>query len=141
MELIPMGRASYELEHLYRRYPARQFFNISCKRELTRDWHVHIDNYCNYMSGYCGGISLGDARELDVLYSEGINLEEHPILYALVTDLKKLYELSVKEFNYQERREGYISKCHLCVDMRRHIAQMSDKFTELRPKEFYHQLH
>jgi len=139
VELLPMGRATYKLEHLYKKYPAKQFFGKSCKEDLTREWHAHIDNYGNYMTGYCGGISLGDARNLDSICS-GINLEELPILNALLNNLEKLYELSVKEFGYKEKKEGYISKCHLCLDIRRHITQQTNKFKELRPREFYFQL-
>jgi len=136
VELLPMGRAPYELRYLYRKYPAKQFFGRSCREELTREWHVHIDNFGNYMPGYCGGVSLGDARNLNSML-KGIDLDERPILDALVTDLQKLYEIGVKEFGYKERNEGYISKCHLCVDIRRHIEQQTDEFKELRPKGFY----
>jgi hypothetical protein len=132
--VLPMGRAPYKLGYLYKKYPARQFFGESCKEELTRPWHVHIDNYGNYMTGYCGGISLGDTRELDTIRE--INLDERPILGALVTDLEKLYEIG-KKFGYEEQREGYISKCHLCLDIRKHIVQQTDEFEELRPREFY----
>ena len=110
VELLPMGRACYKLEYLYRKYPAKQFFGESCKGDLMREWQVHVDNYCNYMPGYCGGISLGDARDLNSV-CEGIDLGERPILNALVTDLEKLCEFSAKEFGYKERKEGYISKC------------------------------
>lgn len=137
IELLPMGRAAYKLQHLYKKYPAKYFFGQSCREELTRPWHIHIDNYGNYMTGYCGGISLGDVRGSGLI-SE-VNLDERPILGAVVTDLKKLYEIG-KEFGYQERREGYISKCHLCVDIRRHIVQQTDKFKELQPREFYSHL-
>jgi Fe-S-cluster-containing dehydrogenase component len=138
-ELIPMGRAVYKLGHLFRKFPARYFFGESCEEELTRGWHVHVDNYCNYVPGYCGGISLGDARDLDSL-CRGIDLSDKPILEALVTDLKCLYEFAVKEFNYEELKDGYVSKCHLCVDVRKHIAQQTDKFKELKPREFYYHL-
>jgi len=134
-----MGRAAYKLGDLYKKYPAKQFFKESCRGDLMRDWHVHVDNYGNYMTGYCGGISLGDARDLNSMCG-GIDLEERPILEALVTDLEKLYELGVKESGYKERKEGYISKCHLCVDIRRHIAQQTNEFKELRPREFYFHL-
>lgn len=139
VELLPMGRVPYALGYLYRKHPARNFFGISCREELTREWHIHIDNYCNYMTGYCGGISLGDARNFNSLL-EGIDLEERPIIRALVTDLQKLYDIGTKEFNYKERSEGYISKCHLCIDIRKHIVQQSNEFKELRPKEFYYHL-
>ncbi|MBM5805613.1 MAG: hypothetical protein FJZ49_06110 [Candidatus Verstraetearchaeota archaeon] len=139
VEMLLMGRATYTLGHLYRRYPARQFFGESCMEELTRGWHFHVDNYFNYMAGYCGGISLGDARDLDSLL-QGIDLRERPILDALVTDMERLYEFGVKRFGYRELPEGYISKCHLCVDVRRHIAEQTGEFKELRPREFYYQV-
>ena len=135
-ELLPMGRACYKLENLFEKFPVKHFFGESCKGSLTRGWHVHIDNYCNYMPGYCGGISLGDARNLDSICG-GIDLEEYPILSFLVKDLKELYEFAVKEFGYEEREEGYISKCHLCLDVRRHIVMQTDEFKELKPREFY----
>jgi len=135
-ELLPMGRACYALGHLFPRYPAEVFLDEPCLEELTRGWHVHVDNYCNYMTGYCGGLSLGDGRDIDSI-CRGINLDERPILNALVTSLRLLVELAVREFGYEKRKDGYISKCHLCVDVRRHIARATDEFQELRPREFY----
>jgi hypothetical protein len=139
VELLPIGRATYMLSYLYRKYPAKSFFSESCIEELTRGWHIHVDNYCNYMTGYCGGISLGDAREIDSI-CRGIDLKGRPILDALSNDLKRLFEFGVNEFDYKERKGGYISKCHLCVDVRRHIAQKTGEFEELRPREFYYHL-
>ncbi len=136
VELLPMGRAAYALGHLHRKYPARAFFGTSCREELTREWHVHIDNYCNYLPGYCAGTSLGDARKLDALL-QGIDLDQHPLLNAMVTDLKNLYSIAAESFAYKELSDGYVSKCHLCLDIRRHIAQQTDQFSELRPKAFY----
>ena len=139
-ELIPMGRTPYKLNYLYKKYPAKKFSGGSCKEELTRPWHVHVDNYCNYVSGYCAGISLGDARNLDSICREGVDLEDHPIIKALVTDIQELYELAAREFNYKELPRGYISRCHLCVDARKHIARQTDEFEELQPNEFYERL-
>lgn len=137
-EIIPMGRACYQLSYLFRKYPAKRFFNESCMEELTRPWHIHVDNYCNYITGYCGGISLGDARNLDAMLS-GIDLDDHPILKMLISEkgIEQLYRFAVKEFGYEEKRDGYVSKCHLCVDIRKHIIGITDEFKELRPKIFY----
>ena len=137
--VIPMGRAVFKLGNSYRRYPASHFFGESCHEELTRPWHIHIDNYCNYMTGYCGGISLGDARDIDAI-CEGIDLDDHPILKALDSDIRKLHDFAVSEWEYEREPQGYISKCHLCVDIRRHIASETDDFRELQPKEFYDHL-
>lgn len=139
-ELLPMGRAVYKLDELFRKYPAKRFFELSCKEELTRGWHFHVDNYCNYMTGYCGGISLGDARNLNSLIEDGVDLDDRPIIKALVEDLEKLYEMAVKNFEYKELKGGYISKCHLCLDIRKHIVQITDEFRELKPAEFYRHL-
>ncbi|GAH50113.1 unnamed protein product [marine sediment metagenome] len=41
-----------------------------------------------------------------------------------------------KDFGYQESPEGYLSKCHLCLDLRKHLVSKKE-FEELTPKEFY----
>ncbi len=137
--LLPMGRLPYTIGSMYRRYPAKRFFHESCLEELTRPWHIHIDCYCNYVPGYCAGLSLGDARKIDDIVS-GVDLEDRPILRFLASSLKDLYDFAVKEFGYRENPQGYISKCHLCVDIRRHISLQTDEFKELRPREFYYHL-
>ncbi|NOX44357.1 MAG: hypothetical protein GXO72_01275, partial [Caldiserica bacterium] len=136
-ELFLSGRAAYRLAHLFPRYPARRFFGLSCRRELIRDWHVHVDNYCNFIPGFCAGLSLGDARDLRTICS-GLNLGEFPVIKALLTDLAELYQLGV-EHGYAEREDGYVSKCHLCIDIRRHLARHGD-FPELAPRAFYERL-
>ena len=139
--IFPMARVPYKLGHLYRNYPEEVFFGESCREELTSPWHIHIDNYCNYITGYCGGISLGDARDLDSIY-EGIDLEDYSIVARLVSPrgIEELYRFGVEEFGYRELREGYVSKCHICVDIRKHISEQTDEFKELRPVEFYRSL-
>ena len=42
------------------------------------------------------------------------------------------------QHGYQERPEGYVSPCHLCLDIRRHLVERD--FEELNPREFYRQL-
>jgi len=135
-ELLPSGRFPYKLAFLYRKYPVDHFLGESCSRELIRDWHIHIDNYCNYVPGYCGGISLGDARDLHMI-CQGIDLDELLVLKALLTGMEELYELG-KRFGYEEQ-VGYISKCHLCLDIRRYLAKHG-QFRELEPKELYEHL-
>jgi len=77
---------------------------------------------------------------LNTICSEGVDLEKHPILGALADNLGELYGLGVKEFGYKESSEGYVSKCHLCADIRKHIVHETDEFSELSPREFYHGL-
>ena len=51
---------------------------------------------------------------------DGIDLNERPVLKALVTGIEELYKLG-KEFRYEDLREGYASICHLCLDIRKHL--------------------
>jgi len=51
--------------------------------------------------------------------------------------MEELYRLG-EEFGY-EVQDGYVSKCHLCFDIRRHLVKVGE-FKELRPKEFYEHL-
>jgi len=93
------------------------------------------------MPGYCGGISLGSWFEIDRLLKEGIDLEKRPVLrYLVKEDMKGLLDFAL-DMGYQERAlsDGYLSKCHLCLDIRKYLASKGD-YDELQPKEFYEQL-
>ena len=37
---------------------------------------------------------------------------------------------------YDENKDGYYSKCHLCVDIRKYL-KTKDNFRELKPDAFY----
>jgi hypothetical protein len=88
------------------------------------------------MPGFCGGISLGDCRRLDELLKSGIEIEQYPILgFLLRGDFKGLFDLARGQ-GYAELDEGYFSKCHLCLDLRKHLAAVGH-YAELQPREFY----
>lgn len=141
VELFLMGRACYKLKDFYPKFPAKYFFGKKCFVPFLRKWHNHFDNYGNFIPGYCGGISLGNIRDLDFILKEGIALEKQPVLKFLVSEnIKNLYEFAVKNFRYTELKEGYVSKCHLCVDIRKHLVEKTDEFEELVPAEFYSHL-
>ena len=137
VEVIPMGRLPCKLGYLFQKQTARFFFGQSCSRRLSSPRHVHIDNYGNYIGGFCGGISLGDCHDPSFLLN-GINLDERPVLKALVTDIEELYKLG-KEFQYEDAPGGYASACHLCLDIRKHLVQRSNNFPELTPAYMYTQ--
>ncbi|MHC4498417.1 MAG: radical SAM protein [Planctomycetota bacterium] len=134
-ELIPMGRFPYKLAHLFGKRKAETFFNQSCRHQLTSPYHIHIDNYGNYIGGFCAGISLGDAHQLDAIF-KGVDLDKRPVLNALVTGMEHLYRLG-KEFGYEDLPDGYASACHLCMDIRKHLVRQTDEFQELAPRQIY----
>jgi hypothetical protein len=91
------------------------------------------------MPGYCGGISLGSWFGLDRLLKEGIDLKNRPVLnYLVKKDMQGLFKFAL-DSGYQELNEGYVSKCHLCLDVRKYLVSIGD-YVELQPREFYEQL-
>ena len=143
VEFFLMGRAVYKLgmvmEEIFPKYKADHFFNEPCRPSFLRNWHNHFDNYGNYMPGYCAGISFGDCRELEKLLDAGVDTEEYPVLALLMEENMEGLLQFAKALGYKEFREGYCSKCHLCMDIRKHLAGKGT-FKELKPAEFYSNL-
>jgi hypothetical protein len=140
-EFFLNGRAPYAMEsfNLFPKYPAAHFFTRPCSPSFLRSWHNHFDNYGNFVPGYCGGLSLGDCRRLDELLEQGIDLDARPVLaYVLADDFEGLLGFAC-ERGYREREAGYLSKCHLCTELRKFLVGVGD-FPELEPREFYDQL-
>lgn len=138
VEFFWMGRAPYKLQDLHKKYPIKHFLEENCASELVRSWHCHFDNYGNYIPGYCGGLTWGNVQQLNSLCNEGIDIDDYPILKALITGkIEDLYTLAVENFEYEELPEGYVSKCHVCFDIRRSVISKTEKFKELNPSEFY----
>ena len=135
VELFLQGRAARQLRDFYPAYPARAFFGQPCRPTFLRNWHNHFDNYGNLIPGYCGGVSLGRWENLEELTSEGVDLEEQPVLGFLIKeDIGGLLAFA-RDFGYYEVPGGYLSKCDLCLDLRGFLV--SQDFKELGPKEFY----
>lgn len=143
VEFFVTGRAPYRLREvlgdIHPLRPAEHFFGEECVTPFLRGWHNHFDNYGNYIPGFCGGISLGDCREMDMLLRDGIDTEQYPVIAFLAHDDTQGLYYFAKDLGYAEPPEGYVSKCHLCMDIRRHLASKGD-FNELRPGEFYRHL-
>jgi hypothetical protein len=140
VEFFMMGRAPYvlkdELRKYYPSFPASSYFYEPCITPLLRTWHNHFDNYGNYVPGFCGGITLGDCRNLDKRLDEGIEIDDYPVLGFLANDdLRGLFDYALLQ-GYRETEKGYFSKCHLCTDLRKFLVKKND-FKELQPKEFY----
>ena len=136
--IIPGGRSGFELGYLWRRYPAVHFRRENCYFEILESQHAHIDPYGNYVPYFCGGISLGDARNLERFY-EKFSLDNLPLVKILVSEGPYGLMKFAEKYGFKEPPGGYTGKCHLCVDARRFLHSMGD-FPELNPKGFYENL-
>jgi hypothetical protein len=139
VEFFFMGRAAYRLGGDALRYRAQELFKQGCVGGFLRTWHNHFDNYGNFIPGYCGGITLGDCRNLSGLIEEGIDTDERPVIgYLAQGDMEGLFQFA-QDFGYRELPGGYLSLCHLCTEIRRHLLGKRP-FLELGPQGFYDHL-
>ena len=142
-EFFMMGRAAYQAHLLPDRfsksYPASSLCQQPCHSPFLREWHNHVDNYGNYIPGFCGGLSLGKARSLPQLIHDGINLDEYPILRFIIDNYFDGFYRFAQKKGYNGENRQYHSKCHLCLDLRKFLAR-HDYFPELQPRHFYDQI-
>jgi hypothetical protein len=135
--IISGGRSGYALEHLAPKHPAEAFAHESCAGTLLYARHSHFDLYGNYLPGFCGGLTVGDWRELGQVLDD-FQAERYPPLIKVLIERGPygLMRLAREEHGYAPCEEGYTGKCHLCVDVRRHLIETGD-FEELHPQGFY----
>ena len=142
MYIHPGGRGAYLLAgHLPLRQP-EELLEKTCTQDLGSPVHAHIDYQGNYLAGFCSGIRLGKQTGLNLnsLYQEGVDLDRYPILNQLVNQgLRGLYDLG-KKSGYEPDSRGYVSPCHLCLDLRLHLFFQDGPFEELYPRFFYEDL-
>ena len=67
--------------------------------------------------------------------------DDFPTIISVLTEYGPygLFEAAVLEYNYKPLQDGYIGKCHLCVDVRHHLSKAGN-FPELRPEKFYKEI-
>lgn len=136
--LVAGGRAGYHLGYLKKRHPPKDFRDESCRFELLYANHSHFDLYGNFIPSFCGGISLGSWQELTTLRKNYSTGKAPPLITALLVDGPYgLYLQARDEWGYPLLPGGYADKCHLCVDVRKHLVRAGANFPELQPVQFY----
>lgn len=135
-QLIPGGRSASALSDYLPANPLESLFGGNCAYELTKSGRGHFDPYGNIVTGWCSGISMGDAHDLVSAYRD-FKLDEHTVIKLLCTSgVRGLYEMAAADYGFEARRT-YPGKCALCVDIRRHLVRSDAPFPELTPSRFY----
>jgi hypothetical protein len=135
--IISGGRSGYRLGHLVPKVPAESFANLNCERDILYAHHSHFDLYGNYISGFCGGLSVGSWRDLAPLRDDFQASRFPPLIKVLVErGPYGLAQMVQEEYGFEPSLDGYTGKCHLCVDVRCHLVE-AGKFTEIEPNTFY----
>jgi hypothetical protein len=135
--LISGGRSGYRLGHLTPKRSPESFNSQDCHRELFYAPHSHFDLYGNYIPAFCGGLTIGNWNDLPDLMHTFQSQDFPPLIETLInTGPYGLYEIAFNDYDYVALKDGYVGKCHLCVDVRNHLRQLDD-FPELQPSQFY----
>jgi len=129
--LNPCGRAASRLADGLQRHTVGKFDGDTCVRTFRSTSHFHIDPYGNLFTGGCPGISVANIENLHPTVDE----QAAPFFTALCTGGPvEAWRRHAPEF--LPDKAGYIGKCHLCLELRRHLFEQS-VFNELRPAEMY----
>jgi hypothetical protein len=131
------GRAAEALAQYLERKPIESFNGVNCEHELHPHQmeQVHLDPNGLVFPSKCAGIIFVNAKERSL--SEAMESGEYshnPIMDILVHDGPVgLLKLSGKHGYIPT--EGYVSKCHLCYEVRKGIRQYYPEF--LGPEAVY----
>ena len=142
-ELKSSGRAGYTLGDLASRYEPEEFRRMDCLEELLTSEQASFDPYGNYIPSACGGLALGSWHHIEeIAYDDWLtaNLpsQHNLILKTLIHNGPYgLYNVAIRDYDYMKLNTGYVDKCHLCVDVRRHLANQ-EHWDSLAPVGFYH---
>jgi hypothetical protein len=138
--LISGGRSGYRLGHLVEGRLATDFQGENCRQDILYAHHSHFDLYGNYISGFCGGLTVGDWHDLPMLLDR-FQSSDYPELISILIDGGPfgLFTYAQEAFGYEPIEGGFAGKCHLCVDVRRYLVEHGE-FPELEPREFYERI-
>lgn len=142
MYIHPGGRAAFLLGKHLPCHTVDALLEKKCIAALSSPVHAHLDYEGNYFAGFCSGLRLGEnvGFSLERLYGDGILLTRYPILDILVNKgIRGLYEHGLSA-GYTQRSKGYVSPCHLCLDIRIHLYFHEKRYPELYPRFFYEHL-
>lgn len=133
------GRAADELAPYMQRKPAAAFADSPCRDSLLRSKHVHVGPAGRVMPGTCAGIVLGQAGATSVAEVwQGLEADwdSRPVISTLVRigPAGLLEQARACGFVLRDR---YVSKCHLCWAIRRHLARRGMHNQVLGPNWLY----
>jgi hypothetical protein len=101
--------------------------------ELADVSHFHLDCFGNYIPGLCSGLAI---RRDDL--GRMLMPDDYPVLTMLYhSGITEFYDYACREYGFEPDRH-YLSKCHLCFDIRRHLVVVEGAQTgELQPHGIY----
>lgn len=130
------GRSFKAYDQYLSKYTVPDLFrqNSGCAYDFPTAIHFHVDMHGNFVFSHTNGVTI----HIDDLEKD-LDPKKYPFLSILINGgVESLYKYAVSKYNYQSNPNGYISKCHLCYDLRRFLVvdQKIDS-PDLQPVDFY----
>jgi MoaA/NifB/PqqE/SkfB family radical SAM enzyme len=133
------GRAARELAPQLQARPVEELAGDSCAERLLRSRHVHVDPGGRVMPGTCAGIVLGlmDRKSIGEIWQRLTeDWASRPVVGTLASRGPAELVEWAKAAGFVPQA-GYADKCHLCWDIRRHLAGIAELSAELGPSWLY----
>lgn len=113
------GRALKTFQHVLRTRDIQTLLadNPHGCSELQNTSHFHMDLFGNYIPSLCAGLAI----QREDLGRE-LSADQYPLLSRLYSGgIGALFDFACREHGY-DSNDRFLSKCHLCFDIRRHLA-------------------
>ncbi len=131
------GRSFKAYEKYLNKYSVNDLMaqNKGCIYDFPTSTHFHVDMFGNFIFSHTNGVTL---------QVEDLGLELDPKKYPYLTILlnggfESLYKLVSQKYNFKPKPDGYISKCHLCYEVRRFlVVENNINSPDLQPIDFYY---
>ncbi len=129
------GRALLTYKDFHAQIPIEQVLedNSTGCSGLANTSHFHIDLFGNYIPGLCSGLSIS----VDDL-GKALDDQEYLFLHTLYNrGVPGLLEIAQEQYAFVPDAQ-YVSKCHLCFEIRSHLV-LAQKVVakDLNPVEYY----
>lgn len=129
------GRAFSAYEQYLNKVSTRKLLENkkNCKDKFYASQHFHVDLHGNFIFPYTQGITIN----IDDV-GKKVSEEKYQILNMLYNEgLHKLLDFAKIKYKFKPKKE-YISRCHLCYDIRTFLVKNKNLNTsDLKPSEFY----
>ncbi len=130
------GRSFDAFQKYLKKYTLSELFmqNTNCIDDFPTANHFHVDMFGNFIFSHTNGVTIS----IDDLGSE-INPKKYPFITILLNGgIKSLYKLATSKYSFKPKPDGYISKCHLCYEIRSFLVIKQGIISpDLQPIGFY----